>query len=143
MATRAVVAAITISGTIHDGDRALGVPAGAQARQDAVASVAALTSIHMNTGLAGWAINHQSAIIRTTNGGVSWSDVTPNKLLPARVTVTATYFPTAQVAWAALINAAAQNPTLAIIIHTGDGGRTWQRGTVRPANPGQITKNLF
>jgi photosystem II stability/assembly factor-like uncharacterized protein len=97
----------------------------------------------MNTGLAGWAINHQSAIIRTTNGGVSWSDVTPNNLLPARVTVTATYFPTAQVAWAALTNTAVQNPTTAIIIHTGDGGRTWQRGTVRFANPGQIGEILF
>jgi photosystem II stability/assembly factor-like uncharacterized protein len=122
---------------------ALAVPAGAQARQDAVAGVAALTSIHMNTGLAGWAINHQSAIIRTTNGGVSWSDVTPHKLLPARVTVTATYFPTAQVAWAALTNTATRNPTLAIIIHTSDGGRTWQRRTVRLANPGQIGEILF
>jgi photosystem II stability/assembly factor-like uncharacterized protein len=122
---------------------ALAVPAGARARQDAVAGVAALTSLHMNTGLAGWAINHRSAIIRTTNGGISWSDVTPNTLLPARVTVTATYFPTARVAWAALINAAAQNPTTAIIIHTGDGGRTWQRGTVRLANPGQIGEILF
>ena len=122
---------------------ALAAPAGAQARQDAVAGLAALTSIHMNTGLAGWAINHQSAIIRTTNGGVSWSDVTPYTLLPARVTVTATYFPTAQVAWAALTDAAAQNSTTAIIIHTGDGGRTWQRGTVRLANPGQIGQILF
>src|SRR2546421_7012906 len=122
---------------------ALAVPAGAQARQDAVAGVVALTSIHMNTGLAGWAINHQSAIIHTTNGGASWNDVTPNNLLPARVTVTATYFPTAQVAWAALTNVAAQNPTTAIIIHTGDGGRTWQSGTVRLANPGQITAILF
>ena len=125
------------------GMAALAVPAGAQARQDAVAGVVALTSIHMNTGLAGWAINHQSAIIRTTNGGVSWSDLTPNTLLPARVTVTATYFPTARVAWAAFTNAAAQNPTTAIIIHTGDGGRTWQRGTVRLANPGQIGEILF
>jgi photosystem II stability/assembly factor-like uncharacterized protein len=122
---------------------ALALPTTARARQDAVAGAAALTSIHMNTGLAGWAINHQSAIIRTTNGGVSWSDVTPSTLLPARVTVTATYFPTVQVAWAALTDAAAQNPTLAIIIHTGDGGRTWQRGTVRLANPGQIGEILF
>src|SRR5437763_16459701 len=105
---------------------ALAVPTTARARQDAMDSAAALTSINMNTGLAGWAINHQSAIIRTTNGGVSWSDVTPNTLLPARANVTATYFPTARVAWAAFTNVAAQNPTTAIIIHTGDGGRTWQ-----------------
>jgi photosystem II stability/assembly factor-like uncharacterized protein len=58
------------------------------------------------------------------------------------VTVTATYFPAVQVAWAALTDAAAQNPTTAIIIHTGDGGRTWQRGTVRFANPGQIGQIL-
>jgi photosystem II stability/assembly factor-like uncharacterized protein len=122
---------------------ALAAPAAARACQDAVVGPAALTSIHMNTGLAGWAINHQSAIIRTTNGGVSWSDVTPHKLLPARVTVTAAYFPTARVAWAALTDAAARNPTLAIIIHTGDGGRTWRRGTVRLANPGQIGEILF
>jgi photosystem II stability/assembly factor-like uncharacterized protein len=125
------------------GVAALAAPAGAQAWQDAIAGVAALTSIHMNTGVAGWAINHQSAIIRTTNGGVSWSDVTPNNLLPARVTITATYFPTAQVAWAALTNAAAQNPTTGTIIHTDDGGRTWQRGTVRLADPGQIGDILF
>src|SRR5918911_5157323 len=125
------------------GMAALAVLAGARARQNAIAGVAALTSVHMNTGLAGWATNHQSAIMRTTNGGVAWSDVTPNTLLPAKVTVTATYFPGAQVAWAALTDAAAQNPTTAIIIHTNDGGRTSQRGPVRLANPGQIGQILF
>lgn len=122
---------------------ALAVPAGAQARQVAIARPAALTSIHMSDGLSGWAIDHQSAIVRTANGGVSWRDVTPANLLPARVTVTATYFPTTRVAWAALTNAGAQNPTTAIIIHTNDGGQTWQRATVRLANAGQVSEFLF
>jgi DNA-binding transcriptional regulator YdaS (Cro superfamily) len=52
-------------------------------------------SVHVNSATAGWAID-RSAIVRATNGGVARQDITPRGISLAKITVTATYFPSAQ-----------------------------------------------
>src|SRR5438067_13347755 len=118
------------------------MPALAHARSSDHARSAVLVSIHMNSAMAGWAID-RSAIVRTTNGGVAWQDVTPRGVSLAKKTVTATYFPSTKTAWIALMDRAVLNPTAATIVHTGDGGRTWHRGGVGLAGPGRVAQILF
>lgn len=107
-------------------------PAVVHAAPGRIARSAALLSIHMNNATSGWAID-RSAIVRTTNGGVAWSEVTPRGISLQNDTVTATYFPAPLVAWVALAQQGSPN---AIIAHTNDGGRTWQRTSVTLAQAG-------
>ena len=85
----------------------------------------AISQIHMLDQTNGWGwtsasqADSTSRILRTQDGGATWSDVSPQgqTLTP--------YFSTfldAQTAWIALFNSAANANTL---VRTNDGGKTW------------------
>ena len=94
----------------------------------------ALTSLHMVSSTVGWATT-ATQVVRTTDGGERWSDVTP---------VTPSFFrgpgPTAflseRVAWVGFWSQVLEQPghvTLATTIyHTTDGGQTWRAGDSIP-----------
>jgi photosystem II stability/assembly factor-like uncharacterized protein len=82
----------------------------------------ALSFVRMVTPAIGWAITERS-VLRTTNGGILWSDVTPRGYVPCN---TASTFLDGDHAWLAEPQ---HNRTVAIL-HTGDGGHAWQRTLV-------------
>jgi photosystem II stability/assembly factor-like uncharacterized protein len=85
-----------------------------------------IPSIQMFDATTGWALTDQ-AVLRTTDGGVAWRDVTP-----AKGTVTqllqggAADFITASIAWVAV-----PTPERTIqVFHTTNAGQTWQSITI-------------
>ncbi len=99
-------------------------------------SNAGLSSLHMINATTGWALGMDystglNRILRTTDGGTSWQDVTP--LQQGRLSTSVTqktsyagnpYFLNACVAWVAL---AQPGNAPALLFRTGDGGKTWQQ----------------
>ncbi len=96
---------------------------GAQTRGD----VPALDSIHMSDALTGWAVTDQpdaDALLRTRDGGIHWTDVTPRSSSGRRITVADVAVLdslTAWVPWSEGISGETSH-----IFHTVDGGRTWR-----------------
>jgi photosystem II stability/assembly factor-like uncharacterized protein len=82
-------------------------------------------SIQMVDATIGWAMAG-NAVLRTTDGGISWQNVTP----PGQVfgTASATDFLTASLAWIALPQADQATTT---IFRTSDSGKHWQEATVQ------------
>jgi len=93
---------------------------------------ASVTTIHSNTQpkpiiairmldtMHGWALTDNS-ILKTADGGISWQDVTP-----ANVSIHQIFggdFMNAQYAWVTTID---QKNFSVGILHTTNGGRTWQ-----------------
>lgn len=78
----------------------------------------------------GWAIT-QNAIIRTTDYGNTWQDVTPNLELGADASGD---FVDGENAWVAFTNSNISNNTV-IIEHTSDGGQSWQQYTTSEPSP--------
>jgi len=90
-----------------------------------------LASIHMMTSLDGWATERQTGrLLRTTDGGLQWQDVSvPGVPLAADDT---TYFLDATHAWvvvAPLVSANGPATTTVTVYRTADGGQTWDSGT--------------
>jgi photosystem II stability/assembly factor-like uncharacterized protein len=97
-----------------------------------------LSSLHMINAMTGWALGMDHAtglnrILRTTNGGTTWQDVSP----PQRITAPQKtayagdpYFLNACSAWVALSQT---GNAPALLFRTGDGGETWQQSTL-PGN---------
>lgn len=94
-------------------------PGAAQARGSAVARVPNLTALHMMTPTTGWA-TEASSILRTTNGGAVWTNVTPRGATLSMMS--ASQFIDARTAW---VTATRQGSSAPILLHTTDGGRTW------------------
>src|ERR1700680_45390 len=83
-------------------------------------STAALQSIHMIDETTGWAMT-QNAVLRTTDGGVHWKDVTPaDRPLISGINA---HFLTVSNAWVSM-SPTASSTTL--VFHTSDGGQSWQ-----------------
>jgi photosystem II stability/assembly factor-like uncharacterized protein len=97
---------------------------------------ARVTTIHSNTQLKpliairmldtmhGWALTDNS-ILKTADGGVSWQDVTP-----ANVSIPQIFggdFMNAQYAWVTTID---QKNFSVGILHTTNGGKSWQSSTI-------------
>ncbi|HEY4383833.1 MAG TPA: hypothetical protein VGN34_05060, partial [Ktedonobacteraceae bacterium] len=102
-----------------------------------------LQGIHMIDDQNGWAFS-SATILRTSDGGIHWSDVTPRQMLP---------FPTdkndnsnqsgtplfmgASTVWIPVtifskVNANGYAPTAtSFVLHTNDGGQTWQQTTLQ------------
>jgi photosystem II stability/assembly factor-like uncharacterized protein len=82
-------------------------------------------SIQMLDATTGWAIAG-NAVLRTTDGGISWQDITP----PGQAfgTASATDFLTASLAWIALPQADQATTT---VFRTSDSGIHWQEATVQ------------
>ncbi|MDA8218521.1 MAG: YCF48-related protein [Dehalococcoidales bacterium] len=94
---------------------------------------AALRSLHMVSPTTGWALAGNE-ILRTTNGGSLWSNVTPPAVRPTAGplahTALAAKFLDANRGWVA---AAAETPGVVTVFRTEDGGRTWS-GAELPDN---------
>ena len=91
-----------------------------------------LESIRMVDALTGWAVTHgydASLLLRTTDGGVHWKDVTPLSAAGQKINVRAVYALTSLIAWAGSF-------------HTVDGGETW-RPVVLPARGGMGTLHFI
>ena len=106
-------------------------------------SNARLSSLHMIDATTGWALGVDqpgglNRILRTTDGGTHWQDVTP---LPRTIAYQKTtyvgepYFLNACVAWVALLQ---PGNAPALLFRTGDGGETWQQSTLPGSEIGGI-----
>ncbi len=78
----------------------------------------ALESIHMTDELTGWAVTHEvNGLLRTSDGGLHWKDVTPRNSSGQRVEIHAVAVLTSLMAWGV------GGPN---IYRTADGGQTWK-----------------
>ncbi|GAC1346419.1 MAG: hypothetical protein NVSMB27_09990 [Ktedonobacteraceae bacterium] len=92
-----------------------------------------MLSIHMFDASTGWALSGQT-VLRTTDGGVHWKDVTSPGTTLTQSSITD--FVTASMA-----SIATPQPDGAStqILHTTDGGQTWQQATIQMPFPRQIS----
>jgi len=95
----------------------------------------ALSSIHMLDVQTGWAVTAKGHIIRTTDGGVHWKNVTPSYPVTAgRQQVAADFF-TFFIAWVAVSQTDAGGTTTVFVFRTTNGGQTWQDTTIQQTSP--------
>jgi len=86
-----------------------------------------LTAIRMVDTQHGWALT-ASSILKTTDGGLHWKDVTPAN---AGLNQDARgQFLTTQAAWIAIGPANQQEGPGIAVVHTMDGGASWQRSLI-------------
>jgi photosystem II stability/assembly factor-like uncharacterized protein len=100
-----------------------------------------LDSVHMINELQGWGIANQS-VLRTDNGGKSWSNVTPTGIETIVSTIPAEslhsfelkgVYLDAQTGWIA-----APGFDRITFFHSGNGGRTWQATELVVSTPQQV-----
>jgi photosystem II stability/assembly factor-like uncharacterized protein len=78
----------------------------------------ALYRLKMFDERTGWAIaNENHPFLRTTDGGITWRDVTPNGLVPDQFTYSGAFFLNSSTAWV---------PAEGKVFRTTNGGQTWQ-----------------
>lgn len=95
-----------------------------------------VSSIQMIDAEVGWAVADTGHIVRTTDGGVHWKNVTPRyPPAPAQPGVV-TDFLTASSAWVAVSGA---DVTTTVIFRTSDAGQTWQETSIQTSLAAQIT----
>src|SRR5207247_11068228 len=85
----------------------------------------------MIDGRTGWALS-KHAVLRTTDGGSHWQNVSPPHTKLTQDSI-ADFFSTS-LAWIAIPRT---NAATTQILHTADGGQTWQRTTIQAAFPRQ------
>src|SRR5947209_3167235 len=85
----------------------------------------ALSSLHMLDETNGWATT-QSSVLRTTDGGLHWQDVTPPK--QSLLAGSGAAFLTTSNVWLAIPQASSSNT---LVFRTVDGGQTWQQARVQ------------
>jgi photosystem II stability/assembly factor-like uncharacterized protein len=73
----------------------------------------------------GWALTTKNTVLKTSDGGHNWQDVTPKAPSPDKNSQSE--FLTAQVAWLAWEDGPGQPIT---IVHTNNGGASWQTATI-------------
>ena len=95
----------------------------------------ALSSIHMLDAQTGWAITERGHVIRTTDGGVHWQNVTPQYPSTAGQQKVVAEFFTFAIAWIAVSHTAADGTTTVLVFRTVDGGQTWQKTTIPQISP--------
>lgn len=81
-------------------------------------------SLHMIDATRGWALT-ETAVLLTTDGGAHWKNVTPPGTTLTRDSI-------ADFRTASLATIATQQPNAATtqVLHTADGGQSWQRATI-------------
>jgi photosystem II stability/assembly factor-like uncharacterized protein len=90
-----------------------------------------LTSVRMVSQSVGWAIAQKATVLRTTDGGNHWLDVTPHysgtpmEIMPS--------FADGLHAWIGYVATMDQGPI--IILRTIDGGQSWQSATISASQP--------
>ncbi len=88
--------------------------------------------LHMIDSTTGWALS-EHAVLRTTDGGLQWKNVTPPNAPLSLGSVAE--FSTASLAWVATPQ---DNSSKVKVLHTADGGQTWQQATIQAAFPREI-----
>jgi photosystem II stability/assembly factor-like uncharacterized protein len=96
-----------------------------------------LRAIRMLDANNGWAITTKNAILKTSDGGHHWQDVTSKTVVPGKNAVGE--FLTAQAAWIAW-QAGPNQPIK--IQHTSDGGVSWQTATINNITGGLAEDTL-
>lgn len=98
----------------------------------------ALEEIHMVDRQTGWAMTsrshvgvceRESCLLRTTDGGSQWKDVTPTSSLGQKARVSRISVLSSLFAWVLPV---AELDSSAQILSTADGGRTWKSATIPP-----------
>jgi photosystem II stability/assembly factor-like uncharacterized protein len=104
----------------------LGPGQGPVRAQPATGAAPALRAVHMTDALTGWAVTRApTAVLRTTDGGIRWRDVTPLEFTRPgftrqQIVVDTAVALTPLIAW--VLSTEANK-----LFHTVDGGRTWRR----------------
>jgi photosystem II stability/assembly factor-like uncharacterized protein len=98
-----------------------------------------LTSIRMVSQLVGWAIAGKTSVLRTTDGGNHWIDVTPHYSDPPTEITPA--FVDGLHAWIGYVGVMDQSPI--IILRTSDGGQIWQWATIAANQPTYVASLQF
>ncbi|MDQ2716642.1 MAG: YCF48-related protein [Chloroflexota bacterium] len=95
---------------------------------------AQLFSVHMINETSGWALASGGTVLRTTDGGVHWQDVTPQDVLKLNKTVWSggSFFLNATSMWTTITvdktHSRNFDPSAtSLVFHTTDGGKTWQK----------------
>lgn len=92
-----------------------------------------LFSLHMIDPMTGWALS-EHAVLRTTDSGLHWKNVTPPNTLLTRESIAD--FLTASLAWVATPQV---NGAMTQVLRTMDSGQTWQQSTIPVVYLKQIT----
>ncbi len=92
-----------------------------------VQNAGSISSIHMLDATTGWALTDH-AVLRTTDGGTYWQDVTPPHATPASINGAALAVLDASTAWVATVRPAG---TTLLVFRTSDAGQTWQQTIVK------------
>jgi photosystem II stability/assembly factor-like uncharacterized protein len=92
-----------------------------------------LLSLHMIDASTGWALT-EHAVLYTTDGGVVWKNVTPPGAALMRNSI-------ADFRTASIASIATPRPDGAStqVLHSADGGQTWQQATIQMPFPRQIS----
>lgn len=98
-----------------------------------------LTSIRMVDSTHGWALTGDS-VLKTTDGGQHWQDVTPSDAPANAYSLARGAFPNAQVAWVASVQEQASTVT---VEHTTDGGAHWQKSTISAPDAASVDMPHF
>jgi len=104
------------------------------------AVVGAIRSLHMFDATTGWAAT-SDRVLRTTDGGLHWQDVTPPVVPAGTIPLSLAMFPrSADEAWVARgLGAGGSGAPQSAISHTTDGGLTWRSITLPVFAVAQIT----
>ncbi|KJR47440.1 hypothetical protein UF75_2202 [Desulfosporosinus sp. I2] len=97
-----------------------------------------IASIHMVDAMTGWAMSQES-LLRTVDGGASWTDVTPKGIGSLREGTWSVY--DMQTVWA-VFNV--ESSTGITIYRTTDGGRKWESAQINTIpDHGRVTSLAF
>ncbi len=96
---------------------------------------AQLTGIHMFDATTGWAEGTDGTVLRTTDGGIHWQDVTPQQMPHTTVWNGRNQYISTINAWISVtVNKDSSSnylpSTTSLVFHTTDGGQTWQKTTL-------------
>jgi photosystem II stability/assembly factor-like uncharacterized protein len=127
----------TTSATSKEGSQTVSSTATVNAAH--IESSKPLTSIRMVSQLVGWAIAEKTTVLRTTDGGNHWIDVTPHYSdAPTEITPT---FVDGLHAWIGFVGTWDQSPIT--ILRTSDGGQSWQWATIAANQPTGVVSLQF
>lgn len=88
-------------------------------------------SIHMVNSNTGWVLCVDGSVLRTTDGGLNWVDVTPPALVMFKQSSGAqSLFLDSSTAWI-LVRVTTSNDLRIATFHTSDAGQNWQEGTIK------------
>ncbi len=96
-------------------------------------------SIRMVSQSIGWATAQKTTILKTTDGGNDWTNVTPH--YNGTPTTIVSTFMDGQHGWIAYEGTIGQNPIT--ILRTTDGGQSWQSATISPNEPAGVVAMQF